>query len=125
YIGLDALHHVPNWTEASADELRALGLVGRHRRPVGAELDRLAARVLELRAHVRRDQVAGLDPLEPVPLQHFLVLCLQQSTGNSAGPEVDVAAALLADRILDRDVRELHPSTGPEDAEDLREYGVL
>src|SRR5438132_2579380 len=102
-----------------------LRLVRLDGRAVGAELDRLLPRVLELRAHVSRDQVAGFDPLEPVPLQNLLVLCFQQSSGNSAGPEVDVAAALLADGILNRHVCELHSSAGPQHAKDLCEDSVL
>jgi hypothetical protein len=51
--------------------------------------------------------------------------CLQQGTGDSAGPEIDVAAALLADRPLDRDVGDLQPAARPQHAEDLRERDVL
>ena len=94
-------------------------LEGFHRRTVRAELDRLLPRVLELRTHVSRDQVAGLDPLEPVPLQYLLVLCFQQSSGNSAGPEIDVSTTFLADRFLDGHVGDLHPSSGAKDAEDF------
>jgi hypothetical protein len=36
---------------------------------MGAELDRFPPGVLELRARVGRDEVAGLDPLEPVFLE--------------------------------------------------------
>jgi hypothetical protein len=76
-----------------------------------AELDRLAAGVLELGACVGRDEVAGLDPLEPVFLEELRVLCLQQSPGYSAGPEVDVAPPFLTHRVLDRHVRDLNPAT--------------
>jgi len=79
---------------------------------MGAELGRLAPGVLELGAGVGGDEVAGLDPLEPVPLQKLCVLCLQQSTGDSAGPEIDVATTLLADRALDRHIGDLHPAAG-------------
>jgi hypothetical protein len=57
------------------------------------ELLSLAARVLERRARVRLDQITCLDPFEAVTLEEPTVLCLQQSPGNSAGPEVDVSAA--------------------------------
>jgi hypothetical protein len=60
-----------------------------------------------------------------VPLQKPGVRCFQQRRGYSAGPEVDVAAALGADRILDRDVGDLDPPAGGEHAEDLGEDGVL
>ena len=36
-----------------------------------------------------------LDSLEAVLLQPLCVLCFQQSPGNSAGSEVDVAAPLV------------------------------
>src|SRR6476659_6334026 len=100
-------------------------LEGFHRRTVRAELDRFTPRVFELRAHVRRNEVAALDPLEPVPLQNLRVLCFQQSAGNSAGPEVDVASPLSTDRILDRDIGDLDPPTGSEHPEDLGENRVL
>src|SRR5207249_12333185 len=56
-----------------------------------------------------------LDPLEPVPFQKLCVLCLQQSAGNSAGPEVDVASPLFADRTLDGYVGDLHPESRSEE----------
>src|SRR6266542_5236148 len=96
--------------------LRSIRFERLHGRAVGAELDRLAARVLELRAGVSRDEVAGLDSREPVALEVRGVLCFQQSAGNSAGPEVDVAAPLLADRVLDRDVGDLNPAARREHA---------
>ena len=90
-----------------------------------AELGRLAPGVLELGAGVGSDEVAGFDALEPVSLQKLCVLCFQQSAGNSAGPEVDVALALLAHRLLDRDVGELDAAARAEHTLDLREDGVL
>jgi hypothetical protein len=35
---------------------------------MGTELERLSPRIFELRAHVRRDEVAALDSLEAVSL---------------------------------------------------------
>jgi len=64
-------------------------------RALRAVLERLPARILELRAHVGVHEVTVLDPLEAVLLQPLGVLCFQQSPGNSAGPEVDVAASLI------------------------------
>jgi hypothetical protein len=79
---------------------------------VGAELHCFAASVFELRAGVGRDEVAALDPFEAVPFEELCVLCFQQSSGDSAGPEVDVPAPFLAHRLLDRDVRDLEPPAG-------------
>jgi len=100
-------------------------LEGFHRRTVCPELDRLAPRIFEFRAHVRGNKVAGLDPFEPVPFQKLRVLCFQQSAGNSAGPEIDVSPTFFADRFLDGHVGDLHPSSRAKDAEDLCKYGVL
>ena len=100
-------------------------LVGLGGGAAGAELLCLAARVFELGAGVGVDELTGLDLLEAVTLKKLRVRCFQQRSGNSAGPEVDVAAALRADRVLDRDVGDLDPPTGCEHAEDLREDGVL
>src|SRR6266511_2279632 len=102
-----------------------LGLVRLVGRSVRSELQRFPARVLELRAHVGRDEVAGLDPLEPVPLQNLPVLCFQQSPGNSTGPEIDVSPPLLAHRLLNRDVCDLDPPARLEHAEDLGEDRIL
>jgi hypothetical protein len=49
-----------------------------------------------------------------VPLKNACVLCFQQSPCDSAGPEVDVSPPLLADRPLDRDVRDLDPAARGE-----------
>ena len=100
-------------------------LEGPHRRTVRAELDRLSARVFELRPHVRGNEVSALDPLEPVSLQNLRVLCFQQSAGNSAGPEINISPTLFADRLLDGHVGDLHPSSWAKDAEDLRKHGIF
>jgi hypothetical protein len=96
-----------------------------HRRTVCPELDRLPPRIFELRAHVGRNEVAGLDPFEPVPLQNLRVLCFQQSAGKSAGPEIDVSPTLFADRLLDGHVGDLHPSSRAKNAEDFCKHGVF
>jgi hypothetical protein len=59
-----------------------------------------------------------LDSLEAVLLQPFGVLCVQQSPGNSAGPEVDIGAPapLVRDGLLDRHVRDLQAAPGDKDA---------
>jgi hypothetical protein len=100
-------------------------LEGFHRRTVRAELDCLPSRVFELRPHVCGNEVAALDPLEPVSLQNLRVLCFQQSAGNSASPEIDVAATFFADRLLDGHVGDLHPSSWAKDAEDFCKDGVF
>jgi hypothetical protein len=79
-----------------------------------AELECLAAGVLELRAHGGRDQIPALDPLEAVAPKDLRVLCFQQRAGNSARPEIDVAPAFLAHGALDREVRDLDPAARAE-----------
>ena len=96
-----------------------------HRRTVRAELDRFPPSIFELRAHIRSNEVAALDPLEPMPLQNLRVLCFQQSAGNSAGPEIDVSPTFFADRFLDGHVGDLHPSSWAKDAEDFCKHGVF
>jgi hypothetical protein len=103
----------------------ALRLESFHRRTVRAELDCLSSRVFELRAHVCGNEVSALDPLEPVSLQNLVVLCFQQSAGNSASPEIDVSPTFFANRSLDGHVGDLHPSSRAKDAEDFCKYGVL
>jgi len=99
--------------------------VGLHGGAPGAELLGLTAGVLERRARVGLDQVTGLDPLEAVALKQPCVLCLQQSAGNSAGPEVDVAPAFFGDRGLDGHVGDLDAPGGPEHPVDLGEDRAL
>jgi hypothetical protein len=100
-------------------------LGGLDRRAAGAELLRFPAGVFERRASVGVDQVAGLDVDEPVAQQAALVLCFQQSPGNSTGPQVDVALSFFGDRALDGDVGQLDAATGSQHADDLGEHGVL
>jgi len=66
-----------------------------------------------------------LDPLEPVLLENRCVLCVQQSPGDSAGPEVDVAPSLVRDRPLDRHIGDLEPSSWDEYPVDLAEDRIL
>jgi hypothetical protein len=94
-------------------------------RAAGAELLGLAAGVFERRAGVGVDQVTGLDADEPVAQQAALVLCFQQSAGDSAGPQVDVSPAFLGHRPLDGDVGQLDAAAGAQHAHDLGEDGVL
>ena len=53
------------------------------------------------------------------------VLCFQQSSGDSTGPEVDVATPLLADRSLNGDVGELDAAARLEHAVQFGEHRVL
>jgi hypothetical protein len=120
----EALALAPLGREPPVSELRARP-VGLECRSAGAELLRLAPRILELGAGVGVHELAGLNPLETVAFQELGVRCFQQRPGNSASPEVDVAPPLGADWVLDRDVRDLEPSSGREHAEQLRKDGVL
>jgi hypothetical protein len=79
---------------------------------VRSETARFLARVGERGARIGVDQVAGLDALEAVMREPVGVLCFQQSTGNSTGPEVDIASAFLTDGTLDGDVCELQAAAG-------------
>ena len=73
--------------------------------------------------------VLGRDPLLAGPLEalegmgctriaesrlvdHIQHLCNLQSTGNSAGPKIDVVARVLGEFLVDRDVRELQSAAG-------------
>ena len=104
----------------------SLGGLGRlDRRPAGSELLRFPAGVFERRAGVGVDQVADLDVDESVAQQAALVLCFQQSPGNSTGPQVDVALPFLRHRALDGDVGKLDAATGSQHAHDLGKDGVL
>src|SRR5881396_845346 len=94
-------------------------------RAAGAELLGLPAGVLECRPGVGVDQVAGLDVSEPIAQESALVLCLQQSPGDSTGPQVDVSAARFRDGPLDRDVGQLDAPTRSEDTDDLGEDCIL
>ena len=62
---------------------------------------------------------------ESVAQQATLVLCFQQSPGNSTGPQVDVALPFLRHRALDGDVGKLDATTGSQHPHDLGEDGVL
>ena len=58
------------------------------------------------------DKLAPADVLETDLLQDPFPLCVQQSTGNSAGPEVDIVLRVLGNLLLDDDVANLEPATG-------------
>jgi hypothetical protein len=73
--------------------LLAQRLVRLHRRAAGTELLGVTPRALGSRTGVSVNEVAGLDPLEPMSFKELGVLCFQQSSGYSASPEVDVPLA--------------------------------
>ena len=54
-----------------------------------------------------------------------LELCLQQSSGDSPGPQIDVPFGALRHRCLDGDVGDLQPATGAQDAEDLAQQTFI
>jgi hypothetical protein len=91
----------------------------------GAELLGFLAGVFERRAGVGIDQIARLDVGESVPQEATLVLCFQQSPGNSTGPQVDVSSPLLRHRPLDGDIGQLDAATRSQHAHDLGKDGVL
>src|ERR687887_152785 len=85
-------------TERSARLARADGRTHR------AELLRLSAGVLEGRPRIGVNQVPLFDVREPERHQLARMLSFQESSGNSPGPEVDVALSLFRDLAVDDDV---------------------
>jgi hypothetical protein len=102
--------------------LRLGGADGRSHR---AELGRLAARVLELGAGEGVDRLALRDLAVAEREQDPRVLSLQESSGDSAGPEVDALARVCGDLVADEDVGELESAAGTQDAVDLGEHRIL
>ncbi len=72
-----------------------------------------------LRAREDIDLLAPPDVREARLVQRPLPLCFQQSTGDSAGPEIDVVLCVLGDFFVDDDVRDLEPPAGLQHAADL------
>jgi adenylate kinase family enzyme len=71
YIKLDALHHGPNWTEASAGELQAAVLATLEQCPDGWVVDgNYEGKIGDLVAE-RADTVIWLDPSLPVILSRL------------------------------------------------------
>jgi len=56
---------------------------------------------------------------EPSASDHRIPSCARQGTGNSTGPEIDVAERALRNRLLDTHVGNHHPATWPKDPGDL------
>jgi hypothetical protein len=106
-----------------APSLPPLG--GADRRAHRAELGRLLPRVLERGARVGVDEVTLLDLDVAACDQPPRVLSLQESSGDSPGPEIDPVARVLGDVRVDDHVCDLEPAAGPQDAVDLREHGLL
>ena len=103
----------------------ALWLGGADRRSHRAELCGLAAGVLKRRAGEGVYRLALLDFAVAQPDQQPRVLSFQESSGDSAGPEVDALAGVFGDLVADEDVGELKPAAGPQDAVDLGEDRVF
>ena len=53
------------------------------------------------------------------------VLSLQESAADSSGPEVNDLFCRIGDRLIDNYVREIEPTAGFQDPEDLFETGVF
>jgi hypothetical protein len=69
---------------------------------------RRAAKDIGLPRDLEIDKTGGYD--------RSLELCFQQSTGNSARPQVDLTFSALRNRFLDQDVTDLQAPTGLENA---------
>jgi len=65
------------------------------------------------------DWRTDLDLNEAGIFQHFLPGCTRQTTGNSSRPKIDVADGGCGHRLAIRNVGELDPSAGTQDAEDF------
>lgn len=101
---------------------RSDGLAGEYGHAPGAELRGIgfvfaSRKDIHFVRHHRVHEARECERLPP--------LCLQQSTGNSAAPEVDVIARVLRNLLVDEDVANLHSSAGLEHTEHLAEDGRL
>jgi hypothetical protein len=65
------------------------------------------------------EPVEDADPDETGGLEDTDELCFQQSTGDSTGPEVDIAKSAVWKDFTDDDVRDLHASARLQHARDL------
>lgn len=84
------------------------GFAREHGHAAGLELRRIRL-VLAAREDVhlvRHDDIHEADEFQDLP-----PLCIQQSTGNSAAPELDVVAGVLGHLPVDEDVANLHATT--------------
>jgi hypothetical protein len=66
-----------------------------------------------------------MDVYESRVLEHRFPLCFQQSTGDSAAPEVNVILRVLRDFLVHDYVRDLDPPAGLEHAVDLLHHHHL
>ena len=89
----------------------------------GRERDASCIKLGSVRLVLRsRKDVSLLSPTnagEPGVLQHPFPLCFQQSTGDSAAPEVYIVLRILRDLLVDDDVRDLDSSARLEHPVDL------
>jgi hypothetical protein len=68
---------------------------------------------------------AEIEVDKPRALDYRAGLCFQQSTRNSASPQVDVLLGGVGHGLLDDDVGDLEPTTGFEHAEDFAVYRLF
>lgn len=113
------------WTSVSRRVEHLAELGGADRGSHGAEFGRFAAGVLESRPGVGIDQLALRDVGVAACDQLSRMLSFQESSGNSAGPEVDPFASIFGDLGMDDDVSDLEAPAGLEDAIDLVEHGIF
>src|SRR5213078_5284946 len=81
--------------------------------------------LLTLRTAERVDWLTDADADEADLVEHRLPACARQATGNSAGPQVDVAQRLGRHGLAVGDVGELQVSTGSKHTPDFTERGSL
>src|SRR5256886_14582447 len=65
------------------------------------------------------DRISEFDLDQPSAADHRLPPCARQGTGDSTGPEVDVAKGFLWYRPLKADIRNGHTAFRPKDPRDL------
>src|SRR6516162_2576459 len=66
-----------------------------------------------------------IDLDEPAFFQQTPPACARQGTGNSVGPQIDVADGRFRHNLAGGDVGELQPSTGAQHSHNLVEYTTL
>lgn len=84
------------------------GLAGEHGHPAGVELGGVGL-VFAAREHVNLVRHDDID--EAGQRQDLAPLCIQQSAGNSATPEVDVVFRVLGHLLMHEDIADLDAAT--------------
>jgi hypothetical protein len=77
------------------------------------------------RSRERIEAVRDADIGEPGGCECGLDLCLQQSAGNSTGPQIDIASGAIVERGAEHDVGELQASPRGNDTKHLSQRAVL